>query len=544
MKNPATTQAWRQLASEHRSFTENNKTIGGLFDADPLRFDKYSITTPELVFDYSKNLVTDEIQQLLFELAEQCQVTTAIDAMFAGEKINPTENRPALHAVLRGHKIDNLNLQVDETLAKMATFVSSIRKGQWCGYSDKQISDVVNIGIGGSHLGPAMVARALAPFADEAVRCHFLSNIDPAAATEILDNLNPETTLFIIASKSFTTLETFHNAAIARRWFLSNGGDEGALPKHFIAVTSNIEAAEKFGVSNENIFPMWDWVGGRYSLWSAIGLPIALLLGMGQFKELLAGAHEGDEHFRTRPLSENIPVTMALLTIWYSGFFNTSNQAILPYSQNLELFPAFLQQLSMESLGKSVDLQGNPCSVNTGGIIWGAPGTDGQHSFHQLLHQGTRLVPADFIAVASSSSKGYEAQQAQLLANCFSQSQALMNGKKFDQALSELLETGMQESDAQQLAPHKVIPGNRPSNTLLLHILDPHTLGFLTSIYEHSVYIQSVLWNINAFDQWGVELGKKLSAPIFDSLSANGTADDFDSSTNNLVTICKTWQNN
>ena len=543
MKNPAATQAWKQLAAEHKALNDQNITIRSLFQRDPLRFDKYSISTPELVFDYSKNLVTDEIFQQLVDLAEQCHVPVAIDAMFTGEKVNPTENRPALHVVLRGHPIDKLNKQVDETLEKMSSFVSSVRSGEWKGFSGKSISDVVNIGIGGSHLGPAMIVRALSPYADAKINCHFLSNIDPTAATEILGKLNPETTLFIIASKSFTTLETFHNARLAKQWFLDQGGDENALANHFLAVSSNVNTAEEFGIKLENIFPMWDWVGGRYSLWSAIGLPVALSIGMEGFRDLLNGAHHGDEHFRTSPLSANIPVIMALLTAWYSGFFHSSSQAILPYSQNLELFPAFLQQLSMESLGKSVDLQGQPCSVNTGTIIWGAPGTDGQHSFHQLLHQGTHLVPADFIAIASSSAQQYKTQQAQLLANCFSQSQALMDGKSKEQAMNELLETGLSAADAQALAAHKMVPGNRPSNTLLIHKLNPHNLGYLTSIYEHSVYVQSVIWNINAFDQWGVELGKKLSAPIFESLISDTTCSDFDASTNNLISICKAWKN-
>ncbi len=543
MKIPAATQAWKLLTAEFKSLNEKNITIRSLFDNDPLRFDKYSISTPEMVFDYSKNLVTDEIQQLLFDLADQCQVPTAIDAMFAGDKINPTENRSALHVALRGHSVDDIDKQVNETLGKMAVFVSSVRDGEWTGYSGKPISDIVNIGIGGSHLGPAMVVRALQPYADDSINCHFLSNIDPAAATETLRSLNPESTLFIIASKSFTTLETHHNANIAKQWFVDQGGHASSLGKHFVAVSSNVHAAEKFGIDSENIFPMWDWVGGRYSLWSAIGLPIALTLGMDLFRDLLSGAHHADEHFRTNPLSENIPVTMALLTIWYSGFFDTSSQAILPYSQNLELFPAFLQQLSMESLGKSVDLQGQFSEVATGAIIWGAPGTDGQHSFHQLLHQGTRLVPADFIAVATASVKNHETQQAQLLANCFSQSQALMDGKTTEQAMNELVEAGISKSDAQGLAKHKAIPGNRPSNTLLMHKLDPHNLGYLAAIYEHAVYVQSVIWNINAFDQWGVELGKELSSPLYESLISSEVTNEFDSSTNNLVTICKAWKN-
>ena len=383
---------------------------------------------------------------------------------------------------------------------------------------------------------------SLEGFAAGKVNCHFISNVDPAAGLQVLSGLNPETTLFIIASKSFTTLETHQNAMLARRWFLEQGFGERDLAKHFVAVSTNIKAAQSFGIAEENIFPMWDWVGGRYSLWSAIGLPIALSIGMDHFRELLVGAHHADEHFRSEPLANNIPVIMGLLDCWYSGFFDTSSHAILPYSQNLQLFPAFLQQLSMESLGKGVQLDGSPTRSDTGLVVWGAPGTDGQHSFHQLLHQGTRMVPADFIAVAASPGDSYQEQQDHLLANCFSQSQALMEGKSLAQAIGELTSAGMDEASANELAPHKVIAGNRPSNTFLLHELTPHTLGYLTALYEHSVYVQSVLWDINAFDQWGVELGKKLSTPIFNALTSNEAASEFDASTNNLVAICKTWQ--
>jgi glucose-6-phosphate isomerase len=387
-----------------------------------------------------------------------------------------------------------------------------------------------------------MMVRALENYRTGNLRCHFISNVDPAAALRVISGLRPATTLFIVASKSFSTLETHQNALLARRWYLDNGGTEKGLSKHFVAVSTNIEAAAAFGIAEENIFPLWDWVGGRYSLWSAIGLPIALSIGMDHFRELLTGAHHADEHFRTEPLSDNIPVLMGLLAVWYSSFFNTTSQVILPYSQNLELFPAFLQQLSMESLGKSVTLTGDPVACDTGLVIWGAPGTDGQHSFHQLLHQGTRMVPADFIAVASGPGDAYREQQDHLLANCFSQSQALMDGKSLEQALAELAAAGLDEAAARELAPHKVIAGNRPSNTFLLHQLTPHNLGYLTALYEHAVYVQSVLWDINAFDQWGVELGKKLSGPIFTALAGRDDVGEFDTSTNNLIAFCKTWQ--
>lgn len=536
------TPAWQQLHTAYQALTEQKTTIHSLFDSDPLRFDKFSVKTPELIFDYSKNLLTGDIQQSLFDVADQCQLSVAIDRMFTGQNINPTENRPALHVALRGHHVNGLEHEVAAVREQMSEFVCAVHDGSWKGCTSETITDVVNIGIGGSHLGPAMVVRALEGFTANKIRCHFISNVDPAAGIRVLNELNPATTLFIVASKSFTTLETHQNAMLARRWFLDQGFGERDLASHFVAVSTNIAAAESFGIARKNIFPMWDWVGGRYSLWSAIGLPIALSIGMDNFRQLLTGAHHADEHFRTEPLSDNIPVIMGLLDIWYSSFFNTSSHVVLPYSQNLELFPAFLQQLSMESLGKGVHLDGNPVNGDTGLVIWGAPGTDGQHSFHQLLHQGTRMVPADFIAVTAAPGDEYREQQDHLIANCLSQSQALMDGKTMEQAIDELTTSGMDNDTARQLAPHKVIAGNRPSSTLLLHQLTPHTLGYLTALYEHSVYVQSVLWDINAFDQWGVELGKKLSTPIFNALTGEEDSLGFDGSTNNLIAVCKTWQ--
>jgi glucose-6-phosphate isomerase len=536
------TPAWQQLRTACDQLQQQKIGIHDLFDSDPLRFDKFSVQTPELAFDYSKNLVTEEIQQLLLDLADQCQLSAAIDRMFAGQNINPTENRPALHVALRGHHVNGLEYEVAAVREKMSEFVCAVHDGSWAGCSGEIITDVVNIGIGGSHLGPAMVVRALDRFSTGNIRCHFISNVDPGAGLRVLETLNPASTLFIVASKSFTTLETHQNALLARRWFLDQGFGERDLARHFVAVSTNIDAAESFGIAKENIFPMWDWVGGRYSLWSAIGLPIALSIGMENFRKLLTGAHHADAHFRTEPFSQNIPVIMGLLNAWYSEFFGTTSQVILPYCQNLELFPAFLQQLSMESLGKGAQLDGGPARTDTGLVVWGAPGTDGQHSFHQLLHQGTRMTPADFIAVAAGPGDACQEQQDHLLANCFSQSQALMDGKDLTQAITELTDTGLSEQAATELAPHKVIPGNRPSNTFLLHELTPHTLGYLTALYEHCVYVQSVLWGINAFDQWGVELGKKLSTPIFKALTGSAASDEFDASTNNLIAICRTWQ--
>lgn len=542
MTSLATTDAWRRLHTLADAFHSDATTLSSLFAADPERAARYRVELPGLVFDYSKHLLTAEILAGLTGLAEARGLPQAIEAMFSGARINPTENRAALHVALRGHAAGGHSAEVEAVLSRMDAFVTAVRAGQWRGYSGKPMTDVVNVGIGGSHLGPAMVVRALRPFADRAVDCHFLANVDPAVATETLGRLQPESTLFIIASKSFTTLETHQNAQIARRWLLDHGVEESDLARHFVAVSSNVPAARAFGIAEDNIYPMWDWVGGRYSLWSAIGMPIAMAVGMEGFRALLAGAQAADQHFREAPLTGNIPALMGLLTVWYSGFHGGTSQAILPYRQSLELFPAFLQQLCMESLGKGVDLNGGPMGVDTGTVVWGAVGTDGQHSFHQLLHQGTRMVPADFIAVAEPTYPGGDEPHRHLLANCFSQSQALMAGKSLEQATQELLAAGRTAAEAAALAPHKVIPGNRPSSTFLLHRLDPATLGLLTAFYEHSVYVQSVIWGINAFDQWGVELGKQLSGPLYAALTTGGTADSLDASTRYLVDMARTWQ--
>ena len=542
MTGPFSTESWKRLAAQAQRLQDNKVSIRDLFAADPQRAKKFSLTTARLHFDYSKNLLDDGARENLLALAEECRVADGIAAMFAGEEINPTEHRPALHVVLRGHSVKGLEHKVNEVLGRLDRFVLEVSNGRWRGFDGKRITDVVNIGIGGSHLGPAMVVRALRPYQSGRIRMHFLSNVDPSAAEEVLRDLDPGATLFIIASKSFTTLETHQNALLARQWFLRGGAAEAQMSQHFVAVSSNVAAAKKFGILPENVFPMWDWVGGRYSLWSAIGLPIALGLGMETFRQLLSGAHAADEHFRQTPLAENIPVWMALLNFWYSECFGAASQVILPYSQHLELFPAFLQQLCMESLGKSVNLDGSKVDGNTGMILWGAPGTDGQHSFHQLLHQGTRLVPADFIALANPTYKSAVTQHHHLLANCFSQSQALMDGKSLEQSLDELTRGGMAAEEARRLAPHKVIPGNRPSNTLLLDQLDPFNLGYLTALYEHSVYVQSLLLHINAFDQWGVELGKQLSGPLFTAIDSNAAESQFDASTNQLLHMARHWR--
>jgi len=528
---------WQALASHQENLSR--QTLSTLFANNPERFGHFSLEAAGILLDYSKNHVDPATMELLVGLAEAAGLEQAISAMFAGQHINNTEDRPALHVALRAPDGETeYTRTVHETLHKMAGFVTSVTSWEWRGYRGDPITDVVNLGIGGSDLGPAMVYTALSDYHLDGIRCHFVSNVDPQHLEQTLETLDPATTLFVIASKSFTTLETSLNAQSARRWFLENHSVESDLAKHFVAVSTNIEKARAFGITEDNIFPMWDWVGGRYSLWSAIGMPVALGIGMDNFRKLLAGAHDMDEHFRTAALSENLPVVMALLDCWYLNFFKAESRAILPYSQLLHLFPAFLQQLDMESLGKSVTRDGQKVKTVTGGIVWGSAGTNGQHSFHQLLHQGTHLVPADFIAVAKTSSQNLE-QHEQLLANCFAQSQALMAGKTLEQAHAELVNKGMNEQAAAELAPHKVVAGNRPSNTLVLMSLTPESLGSLIAAYEHKVYAQSVILGINAFDQWGVELGKVLSTDIYKALTSEGETSDFDASTNALINRCK-----
>ncbi|MAM70039.1 MAG: glucose-6-phosphate isomerase [Gammaproteobacteria bacterium] len=527
---------WRALEAHHKEISQQK--IADFFVSDPQRFERFSLQAAELYFDYSKHLINTETLDLLLDLAEASDIQSSIAAMFSGEKINNTEQRPVLHTALRspGNSSD-AEQAVQSTLDKMQTFTEQVQNGNWTGFTGKAITDVVNIGIGGSDLGPAMVYTALSPFHASAIRCHFVSNVDPAHLQQTLADLDPASTLFIVASKTFTTLETLQNAQAARRWVLSRAS-ETDLPRHFVAVSSNIEKAAEFGISPDNIFPMWDWVGGRYSLWSAIGLPIALGTSMETFRELLAGAHSMDEHFRHAELKENIPVLMALLSIWYANFFHAETQVILPYAQNLQLLPAFLQQLEMESLGKSVHRDGTKLELDSGSLVWGSAGTNGQHSFHQLLHQGTHLVPADFIACARSLA-GETGQHQHLLANCFAQSQSLMQGKSFDEAKQELLSQGMSKEEAAALAPHKVISGNKPSSTILLQELKPKALGSLIAAYEHKVFAQSIVLDINAFDQWGVELGKVLSLDLFKAISKSGKCGDFDASTNGLINFCK-----
>ncbi len=517
MSSLTSSPEWKAL-QEHQPEISGRK-ISDFFAKNPNRFQEFSVEAAGILLDYSKNLVDASTMALLLSLAEKAGMSSAITSMFAGNHINNTEDRPALHVALRSpHKNSSYEQEVHATLDKMESFVSRVTAWEWQGYKEDPITDVVNIGIGGSDLGPAMVYTALSDYQLDGIRCHFVSNVDPVHLEETLEKLEPATTLFVIASKSFTTLETSLNAQASRRWFLEADGNEQDLAKHFVAVSANKEKAQAFGIADENIFPMWDWVGGRYSLWSAIGLPVALGIGIENFRNLLAGAYNMDMHFQEAELAGNIPVIMGLLDTWYNCFCQAQSKTVLPYRQQLHLLPAWMQQLSMESLGKAVDRHGNPIE-QSGNVIWGSAGTNGQHSFHQLLHQGTLLVPADFIAVAGTDSENKE-QHKQLLANCLAQSQVLMAGRESND-------------------PHIKVAGNKPSNTFLLDNLTPESLGSLLAAYEHSVYVQSILMGINAFDQFGVEAGKVMSKDVYEALTGEAEASGFDASTNSLINRCK-----
>jgi glucose-6-phosphate isomerase len=524
-----------QQATQVAAIALQATSLKTLFAEDPERAQRFRLEAANLTLDYSKNLLNDDAKQALIQLAEQVQLPAAIAALFAGELVNNTEARPALHTLLRSPSTSGEREQaVHATLTRIEDFVGRVQHGDWRGHHGQHITNVVNIGIGGSDLGPAMVYAALTPFHSPSIRCHFVSNVDPLHLEQTLNSLQASTTLFVVASKTFTTLETMQNAKAARAWAVAAGIAEADLAKHFVAVSANVKKASEFGIDPANIFPMWDWVGGRYSLWSAIGIAIALGVGMPHFRNMLAGAHAMDEHFRTAQLAENMPVILGLLTHWYYHCFGASTHAVLPYVQNLHLFPAFLQQLDMESIGKSVTTDGKPLHGNSGGILWGSAGTNGQHSFHQLLHQGTHLIPADFIAAFTTTSHNREAH-LHLLANCFAQSQALVVGKTLQEAQQELLQQGMGSTDVEHLAPHKVCPGNRPSNMITMLQLTPDTLGALVALYEHKVFVQSALLGINAFDQWGVELGKVLSSGLYQALTAGAPCTAFDASTNALI---------
>ena len=513
-----------------------------MFQDDPERAGKFSLQFDDLFFDFSKNRINAETILLLVALAEQAGLPTYIEQMFTGVKINSTEQRAALHTALRNRSaqavvVDGKDVMPDirRVLGLMRRFSDAVRNGQHVGHTGKVIRDIVNIGIGGSDLGPLMVCEALKSYASPQLNVHFVSNIDSAHLSETLKKLDAQTTLFIVSSKTFTTQETLTNARSARAWLIEQLGDEQSVATHFAAVSTNLEATSKFGINPENVFEFWDWVGGRYSLWSAIGLPIALYVGMDKFEELLDGAHAMDNHFRSAPLDKNIPVLMGLLGIWYGNFFGVGSNAVFPYCQYLHRFPAYLQQLDMESNGKGTDREGNAVDYDTGITVWGEPGTNGQHAFYQLIHQGTRMIPADFLAPLHSQAPLSE-HHAILLANCFAQTEALMVGKTSAEARIELVAQGMQGVALEALLPHKVFAGNKPTNTLLFDKLDAHTLGKLIALYEHKVFVQSVVWNINPFDQWGVELGKQLAGKILPELLNNTPAvTPHDASTSGLI---------
>ncbi|MEE3210303.1 MAG: glucose-6-phosphate isomerase [Pseudomonadota bacterium] len=531
--------AWKDLQEHYSRISDHH--MRDWFNEDPNRFDTFQLEAAGLTLDYSKNRITEDTMSLLLSLAREQDLPAKIGAMFNGEIINRSENRPALHTALRNFgdrdiMVDGENImpEIRETVHRMEEFCWKIRRNQWRGYTNKPFTDVVSIGIGGSFLGPKLASSALKPYWDSRLNIHYLANIDGSHITEILKRLDPATTLFIIQSKSFGTQETLKNANACRQWFLDNGGTEGDLCKHFTAVSSNVEKATAFGISEENIFPMWDWVGGRYSLWSAIGLPLALAIGIDNFRDLLRGAYLMDEHFRTAPLEHNMPVIMALLGIWYVNFFGVNSHAILPYDHYLRSLPAHLQQLDMESNGKSVTIDGSKVNYNTGPVIWGGVGTNGQHAFHQLLHQGTHFSPCDFI-MPMNSHNPIDNFHAMLVSNCLSQSQALLQGKSEDEAIEELVASGMSKAEAMVLAPHKAIPGNRPSNTLYFPKSTPQVVGALIALYEHKVAAQGMLWDVNSFDQWGVELGKKLGNKVLDALESQSAPDGFDGSTNGLI---------
>src|SRR4051812_8482816 len=512
------------------------------FAREPDRFQRFSLLLGDLLLDYSKNRITDETMALLRELARHAGVEVMRDRMFAGEPINVTEGRAVLHVALRNFANRPILVggrdvmpDVNAALSHMRSFSEAVRSGAWTGFTGKPIRDVVNIGIGGSDLGPVMVTEALRPYGRADLAVHFVSNVDGTHIAETLRRVSPETTLFLVASKTFTTQETMANAASARRWFLDAARDEQHVSKHFVALSTNTTEVTRFGIAPENMFVFWDWVGGRYSLWSSIGLSIALAVGYENFRTLLEGAFEMDEHFRTAPLEANLPVTLALLGVWYTNFFGAESHAILPYDQYLHRFPAYLQQADMESNGKSATRDAQfVTGYDTGPVIWGEPGTNGQHAFYQLIHQGTRLVPCDFLASVETQNPVGDHHEL-LLANFFAQPEALMKGRTDAEARAELVKAGVSGAALEALVPHKVFPGNRPTNSLLYQKLDPRTLGKLIALYEHKIFVQGIIWNINSFDQWGVELGKKLASVILPELKGDEPVTAHDASTNALI---------
>ena len=533
--NPVTTKAWQGLQEHFKEIKHTH--INELFKEDAGRFNKYSLTAQDIIFDYSKNLVTDNTLQLLLQLAEECNLQKAIEAMFTAEKINETEDRAVLHTALRNFSGKPVLLNgkdimpdVQKVLDQMKSFCKKVHDGEWKGYTGKKIKYIVNIGIGGSDLGPVMVTEALKPYWVENLQPWFVSNIDGSHIAEVLKKVTPDETIFLIASKTFTTQETMTNAFTARDWFLQEAVDENFVAKHFVALSTNTDEVKKFGIDEQNMFAFWDWVGGRYSLWSAIGLSIALTVGFENFENLLKGAHEIDNHFREKSFDKNIPVLMGLISIWYLNFFGAKTEAILPYDQYMHRFAAYFQQGNMESNGKFVDRNGSKVNYSTGPVIWGEPGTNGQHAFYQLIHQGRQIIPCDFIAPAISHNAIGEHHKI-LLSNFFAQTEALMNGKS-----TEELE---EEKVSEKLIPYKTFEGNRPTNSFLIKEITPFTLGELIAMYEHKIFVQGIIWNIYSFDQWGVELGKQLAKKILPELENDAAVTSHDSSTNGLINAFK-----
>lgn len=536
--------AWLALQDHQSIMTRLH--LRELFKQDPQRFNKLSLMFNDILLDYAKQPINDETIKLLLALARQQELESWIGRMFSGEKINTTENRAVLHTALRREHsvvVDGADIlpEIKRVLRQMERFSTAVRSGKYKGYSGKTFTDVINIGIGGSDLGPVMVTEALKPYGLPHLTPHFVSNVDGTQLYETLRPLDPATTLFVIASKTFTTQETIANAESAREWFLTHGGNEKAIAKHFVAVSTNRLAVEKFGISSDNMFALWDWVGGRYSLWSAIGLPIALAIGMDNFYLLLEGAKEMDQHFASTPLEKNLPVILGLIGIWQINFLGFTSHAVLPYDQYLHRFPAYLQQLEMESNGKRITRSGEVVDYKTGSVIWGEPGTNGQHAFYQLLHQGTQAISADFLAPCQSHHSAGNHHHL-LLANFFAQTEALMCGKNECEVRAELESQGMTNDSLEKLLPHKIFPGNNPTTSILFRKLDPKTLGSLIALYEHKVFVQSVIWNINPFDQWGVELGKQLAGKVLAELEQDSAVTSHDASTNGLINYFKTNQ--
>lgn len=535
--------SWKKL-QEHYLQTKDLR-MKDLFEKDKLRFDKFHIDFNDILIDYSKNRITEETLQLLISLANEINLKQATEAMFTGEKINNTEKRAVLHTALRNRSNapvyfegKDVMPEINAVLSKMKQFCSKVRDGYWRGFTGKTITDIVNIGIGGSDLGPFMVTEALRPYGKSDLNMHFVSNVDGTHIAECLKRVNPETTLFIVASKTFTTQETLANAESAKSWFLDIAKDPSHVAKHFVALSTNSKAVSTFGIDTENMFEFWDWVGGRYSLWSAIGLSIALYIGFENFEELLTGAHEMDVHFRTAPYEKNIPVILGLLGVWYNNFYEADSHSILPYDQYMHRFAAYFQQGDMESNGKGVTKSGKSVNYSTGPIIWGEPGTNGQHAFYQLIHQGTKLIPCDFLAPVQSQNPIGE-HHKMLLSNFFAQTEALMKGKTADEVQEELKKSGLSEEEIGELTPHKVFSGNKPTNSIFFKKLTPKVLGSLIAMYEQKIFVQGMIWDVNPYDQWGVELGKQLAKIILPELESEDSIGSHDSSTNGLINYFK-----